>query len=381
MKVVVVGAGVIGTNIAYKLAQAGAQTVLVEAGTPGAGASATSYAWLNSNNVDHPQYHPLRVLGMAAYRHLATELGSGGWLHEIGNLHLAFTSGAAHALEAKVARKQAQGYPAELLSVGEMTRLEPTLGQLPDKPAAVAYYPAEGYVDTTTLIGDLLHAFRELGGTRVRVRANKLLRDASGHVTGVSTGDGDITADKVVVCTGSDTGLLRSAGVQLSLRGKVGASVITRPLPVRLCTLIHFPNLSVRPDGNGRIVIRSKDVDERVDTAMMTLDEASVCELAGRARSLLGLDGFDIGVEEVRVAFRPRPPDGFPIVGPVPGVPGAYLVCTHSGVTVGAIVGRLAARELLAGTDEPLLAAFRADRAITSAEDDFEAESPEPTVP
>jgi glycine/D-amino acid oxidase-like deaminating enzyme len=375
MKAVVVGAGVIGTNIAYKLAQSGAETVLVEAGTPGAGASATSYAWLNSNNVDHPQYHPLRVLGMAAYRDLTRELGSGAWLHEIGNVHVAFTDTAAEALRAKVARKQAQGYPAELLSAGEMTQVEPALAQLPEKPAAVAYYPAEGYVDTATLIGELLFAFRELGGTIIRARAEELLRDADGRVTGVRTSAGEITADEVVLCTGSTTDLLSGAGVRLSLRGDVGASVITGPLPVRLSSLIHFPDLSVRPDGNARMVLRSKDMDERVDTTTMSLDEAAVAELTARARALLGLDGIDIGIEEVRVSFRPRPPDGFPIVGPVPGIPGAYLVCTHSGVTVGAIVGRLVARELVAGTVEPLLAAFRADRAITPAEDDFEAES------
>lgn len=375
MKIVVIGAGVVGTNVAYKLAKAGAEVVLVESGTPGAKASATSYAWLNSNNVDHPQYHPLRVLGMAAYRDLAAEIGSDAWLHEVGNVHLAFADGAAENLRAKVARKQAQGYPAELLTADEMTDVEPALGQLPDKPAAVAYYPTEGYLDTTTLIGDLLHAFGKLGGSLLRARAEELVRDADGRVTGVRTSAGEVACDEVVLCTGSVSDLLAEAGVRLSLRGDVGASVITRPLPVRVTRLLHFPNLSVRPDGNGRIVIRANDIDAQVDTDRMVLPESAVADLVSRASALLPLDGIDVGVDEVRVAFRPRPPDGLPIVGPVPGVPGAYLVCTHSGVTVGAIVGRLVTRELVMGTDEPLLAAFRADRAITAAEDDYEAES------
>jgi glycine/D-amino acid oxidase-like deaminating enzyme len=375
MKIVVIGAGVIGTNIAYKLAKAGAEVVLVESGTPGAKASATSYAWLNSNNVEHPHYHSLRVLGMAAYHDLAAELGSDAWLHEIGNLHLAFTASAAETLVAKVARKQAKGYPAELLTADEMTELEPALSKLPDRPAAVAYYPTEGYLDTTTLIGRLLYAFGKLGGSLLRARAEALVRNAAGRVTGVRTSAGLIGCDEAVLCTGSVTDLLGEAGLRLSLRGDVGASVITRPLPISLSTLIHFPNLSVRPDGNGRIVIRAADVDKRVDTGNMTLDESAVTDLVGRATALLPLAGVDVAVDEVRVAFRPRPPDGFPIVGPVPAMPGAYLVCTHSGVTVGAIVGRLVARELVAGTDEPLLAEFRADRAITPAADDFESES------
>jgi glycine/D-amino acid oxidase-like deaminating enzyme len=375
MKAVVVGAGVVGSNIAHRLARSGAEVVLVDAGTPGAGATATSYAWLNSNNVDHPRYYALRVLGMSAYRDLARELGDGGWLHETGHVQVALTDQAAEALRAKVGRKQAQGYPAELVPPEHLGRVEPALTHLAGRIRAAAWYPDEGYVDTTSLIAGLLFAFRTAGGTVLRARAEALLEDAAGTVTGVRLDDGrELTADRVVLCTGASSDLLAGAGVALSLKGAVGVSVITSPLPVRLAGLIHFPDLSVRPDGNGRLVIRAKDIDALADGDKLTVGDAPVAELIRRARRLLPLDGLDVGVQEVRVAFRPLPPDGLPAVGPVPGLAGAYLVSCHSGVTLGAVLGRLVAAELLDGANHPLLDPFRVDRVLVAAEDDYEAE-------
>lgn len=166
-----------------------------------------------------------------------------------------------------------------------------------------------------------------------------------------------------MLCTGADTDLLDGTGLRLSARGPAGATVITAPVPVRLSGLIHFPDLTVRPDGGGRLLLHADDIDKRIDAGTMSLPGDAVAELTARARSLLRADAGDVSVAEVRVSCRPYPPDGFPVIGPVPGVSGAYLICTHSGVTLAAILARLAAREILGGADEPLLASFRAGRA------------------
>jgi glycine/D-amino acid oxidase-like deaminating enzyme len=49
-------------------------------------------------------------------------------------------------------------------------------------------------------------------------------------------------------------------------------------------------------------------------------------------------------------------------VGGLSGIPGYYEAVTHSGVTLGPLVGRLLAREILAGDVDPLIAPFRPDR-------------------
>ena len=358
LRIVVVGAGIIGSCLAYELARAGERVVLTDHGVPGGGASAASYAWLNSNSFDDPGYHALRVLGMSAYADLAAELGAGEWLHPTGCVRVAASGTDAKELRARVARKRAAGYPAQLLEPGQAARTEPALARLPAEPAALASFPAEGYVDTTTLIGCLLERFQALGGVVARARVTSLLGDGAG----VRTTDGDLAADRVAICAGADTSLLRDAGFELRARGPAGATVITAPVPVRMRGLVHFPGVTVRPDGGSRLLLHAVDVDERIEAGGTRLGDAAIGELTGRARAWLGLRADDLDVAEVRVSVRPHPPDGFPVTGPVPGAPGAYVVCTHSGVTLAAILARLVTAEIRTGEADPLLAPYRPGR-------------------
>jgi glycine/D-amino acid oxidase-like deaminating enzyme len=58
MDVVVVGAGVIGAAVAFRLAQAGARVAVLEsAARVGAGTSGRSFAWTNSNQKTPRPYH------------------------------------------------------------------------------------------------------------------------------------------------------------------------------------------------------------------------------------------------------------------------------------------------------------------------------------
>ncbi|MCL2584470.1 MAG: FAD-binding oxidoreductase [Streptosporangiales bacterium] len=358
MRSIVVGAGIVGSCLAYELARAGERVVLAESGAPGGGASAASYAWINSNNFDDPGYHALRVLGMSAYSGLAGALGTDEWLHATGCVRVAASDADGKELRERVARKRAAGYPAELLSAGQAARAEPALARMPREPSAIASFPAEGYIDTTTLIGCLLAEFRARGGVVTRARVTGL----RGGGTGVRTTEGDLAADRVIVCTGADTGLLRGAGFDLAARGPAGATVITAPVPVRMRGLVHFPGVTVRPDGGGRLLLHAVDVDGRLGPQDTELDSGAVAELTGRARTWLGLAAGDLEIAETRVSVRPHPPDGFPVVGPVPGVSGAYVVCTHSGVTLAAVLARLVASEIRSGEADPLLEAYRPGR-------------------
>ena len=75
-EMVVVGGGVIGASIAYRLAQAGVDVTLVERRFPGSGISGTSFSWVNSFDKKPPVYHQLNVRGIGEHWALAAELGS-----------------------------------------------------------------------------------------------------------------------------------------------------------------------------------------------------------------------------------------------------------------------------------------------------------------
>src|SRR5262249_62130928 len=84
--VIVVGAGSVGANVAYRLAERGARVTVLDAGGPGGGTSSASFAWTNSFNKTPRDYHDLNVASMEEHAALAKELGGGAWLHQDGGL-------------------------------------------------------------------------------------------------------------------------------------------------------------------------------------------------------------------------------------------------------------------------------------------------------
>ena len=73
-RVAIVGAGIIGACIAYRLAKAGAAVTLIDRDGPGAGASGKSFAWINANAPEPGFYNRFRQGAIAAWRRMETEV-------------------------------------------------------------------------------------------------------------------------------------------------------------------------------------------------------------------------------------------------------------------------------------------------------------------
>jgi len=86
IKTIVIGAGVMGASVAYRLAQAGAAVTVLEATRVGGGTSGISFAWTNAHNKPPKPYHDLNVAGMKAHAALADEFGATPWWHGGGSL-------------------------------------------------------------------------------------------------------------------------------------------------------------------------------------------------------------------------------------------------------------------------------------------------------
>jgi len=65
---------------------------------------------------------------------------------------------------------------------------------------------------------------------------------------------------------------------------------------------------------------------------------------------------------EHRVGVRPMPADRHTIAGRLPGFDNVWMLATHSGITLGPLLGRLIADEIVRGTPSAALAPFRPDR-------------------
>jgi glycine/D-amino acid oxidase-like deaminating enzyme len=111
----------------------------------------------------------------------------------------------------------------------------------------------------------------------------------------------------------------------------------------------------MRPSGAWRISISFNGTAPGVDptaTAGRVFDD--MCS------RLIGGDQLEL--EGYRIGYRPIPEDGFSIVGRAEGVPGLYIAVTHSGITLAPAIGEFAAKEVLDGAAEPLLAPYRLSR-------------------
>jgi glycine/D-amino acid oxidase-like deaminating enzyme len=362
-RVAVIGVGVLGACVGWNLSRQGAEVVLVDAGRPGEGVTDWSFSWVNaSNKTVRRSYFDLNVAGMAAHRELAATIGPDTWWYPSGHLRWA-DDPAAEARFLKTAELLGSwGYRVELSTGAEVRRrLEPALA-LPDE-VPVVLYPDEAWVHGRHLVGRLVGQAVAAGAElRSRTEVRDIGTAADGSVRSVTLSDGTTLAVDAVV-NAAGPGASRIAGLvarDLPMRREPGVVTRIACAPVPIHRAMHAPHIEIRPDGDGSMVLHSREIDALVDTGeedpaeLARLLHASVRQVVPRLA--------DSRVTRTRVAFRPIPADGFPSVGAVPSVPGYYEAVSHSGITLGPVLGRLLAAEILSGQSDELLADFRPER-------------------
>ncbi len=89
-----------------------------------------------------------------------------------------------------------------------------------------------------------------------------------GRIDGVRSSDGQtVRTDAVVNCAGPDAGEVAAlAGVDLPMRNTAGLLAYTAASPVAVGRVIHAPQIHLRPDGGGRLVLGNITADAAVST-------------------------------------------------------------------------------------------------------------------
>ena len=360
MKVAVIGAGIVGSSVAYRLSEGGAEVLLIDGAEPGSGTTSTSFAWINANNKLPRAYFELNVAGMGEHERLRDEIG-GDWLYSTGNLIWAVDKEQEN-LEKRVERLRSWSYAAEMLPVCTVSKeLEPD-ATFPDQDLQIAHFPEESWTDAPALTKTLVEAAGRNGAQK---RFGNAVRgiEVEGEGVALRLEDGDdIYVDVVVNAAGAKAAsVAEMVGRELPLDVFPGLLVRVAVPGEPLRHLMHTPRINVRPDGPGYVLLHHDSVDERLTDDFAGTEDPLCAELLERARLVLqALE--EAGVVEARFGMRPVPADGYSCVGALSAIPGYYEAVTHSGVTLGPLIGRLLAREILIGEVDPLIAPFRADR-------------------
>jgi sarcosine oxidase, subunit beta len=352
--VVVVGAGLFGTSIAFELARRDAgRVVLVERESPAAGDSGLSFSMVRCHYSNEVTAR-LAMRGVEVIRRWEQEVGTGesGYVRT-GYLLIADAERVASTRD-NVERLRAWGLETRFVSPQEIFELEPLLA--PDGIAGGAYEPDGGFADAQKMTLAWFAAGARLGvrallGCRVR---GLVVR--GGRVCGVETDAGAIDAPVVVNAAGAwGPELVRAAGLDLpvALR-RLQVAFVRQPADrpqARMTFSSMVTNLVFRPDRAGIAAVVAYQPSERLgsrDECRRELDpgyeEAIRTALQERLPAYARAEwvGGFAGAYDVT-------PDWNPLVGWAPAIDGLYLALGWSGhgFKLAPAVGEVVADEIV----------------------------------
>lgn len=378
-QIAVIGAGIIGLAVARSLAMSRHGVTIFERSHIGAGTSAITFAWVNANGKGPESYHRLNAQSMDEHVRLQQESGLDiQWLIQAGTYEWAETAKAQEQLHHRVQKLLQLGYPARLATHGELHAAVPEI-RLSPRAGDIWHFPSEMLVHPSLLLARLWSQARANGAV-LRTGSDVVDITEQHDKVSLSLADGrQWQGDNVVIATGRwSEDMVKCLGHSLAMidanrpdEVACGFLAYTNPLPVQLQANLISPEMNVRPDGGGRLILQALDLDNHANPALpAAIDGFIGQEMLRRLRRLFA-NTEPARIDRIAVGQRARPADGLPAVGFVTPLRRAYLVATHSGITLAPLLGRLVAEELTDGDRPAMLHDFAPDRLLDKTADDF----------
>ena len=353
LHIVVIGAGIMGTSLAYHLQRGQAQvTLLDKTHTPVDGATANSFGWITVNP-DSPQaYITLRQQAIPDWHRLDEELK--------GQLKLNWSGALTWRddpteTERMANRLMEAGYAVRLIDQPYIQRMEPHLKKVPFR---AMWAEDEGAIDPHLTLSGLITAARQAGVSCQLGNEVVSLRVSGSRLTGVLTAHGMISADMVVLANGVEaTALCQPLAVHLPLTNSPAILVgfhTARPFVNRI---VSSPSLELRAASPALTLCVEEYLDDSIENNPHAIARRSLDNIKAQWHH-----AESVALTSVRVGNRPIPADGLPIIGRISSIDGLYVSVMHAGVTLAAVVGRLIASELLSDHEEALLTFYRPGR-------------------
>ncbi|MEV7679193.1 glycine oxidase ThiO [Streptomyces sp. NPDC088341] len=376
--VLVIGGGIIGLVTAWRAAQRGLRTAVVDPG-PGGGAARVAAGMLAAVTELHHGEQLLLGLNLASaesYPEFVAELeeasGQKTGYRACGTLAVALDTDDRAELRELHALQQRSGLTSEWLTGRECRRLEPMLA-----PGVRGGLRVDGdhQIDPRRLASALLTACERAGVVFHRAWAERLsvVRD---RATGaVLDGGRALTADQVVVAAGSLSG--RLAGVPddvlppvRPVKGQVLRLTVPRPyapfLSRTVRAVVRGSQVYLVPRENGELVVGATSEELGWDT---TVTAGGVYELLRDAHELVpGIT--ELPLTETGAGLRPCSPDNAPLLGPT-ALPGLHLATGHhrNGVLLTPVTGDALAAALTTGELPDVARPFTARRFTSEPQD------------
>ena len=344
-QVVVIGGGAVGCSALYHLTQLGVtDVVLLERDELTSGstwhAAGNCPNFSTSWNLIKLQRHSTRLYG-----ELAQRVGYDINYHVTGSIRLAHTRDRVDEFRHVVSQARAQGIEFEMLSPAEIAVRHPFLQT--EGILAGLYDPYDGDIDPAQLTQALAKGARDAGAQIHRnTRVTSLARTASGEWR-IETNRGVIVAEKVINAAGYRGGEVAAmVGEYLPIVILSHQYMVTEDIPELVARgaarlpLVRDPDVSyyMRQERQGLILgpyewqatahwlngIPDESANQLFDDDTGRLEK--YIEAACARVPILG----KVGIKTVINGPIPYAPDGNPLIGPAPGLPGFYHCCAFT---------------------------------------------------
>lgn len=364
MRVVVLGAGVIGSAIAEAAAGRGVEVTVLDMRPPGQGASQASAGML-APYVEGRHREALLDLGVrsaALFPDFIARLTEASGLpisyQRSGTLEVALDPHETAALAEAKTWLDARHVAAEWLESRALHAFEPALS-----PSVVGglFIAAHALVGVSSLIAALVQSAKRFGAvfeTPVEAAAIHPGRDS----VDVRAGDRSYSADAVVIATGSWSRRVRVANVAAlpvrPVRGQLLHLVWTEPSRPR--RVVWGPRCYVVPLQADTVLVGATAEDAGFDEHATV---RGVRDLATALTELLPAAG-DARLERVRVGLRPALPDDLPAIGPLTRAPRVTVATGHyrNGVLLAPVTAEIVVRSLVDGVIDEAVRDLSPDR-------------------
>ena len=367
-QVVVIGGGSVGCSALYHLTQLGiTDAVLLERDELTAGstwhAAGNCPNFSTSWNLIKLQRHSTRL-----YSELAARVGYEINYHITGSVRLAHTADRVDEFRHVVSQARAQGIEFEMLTPAQITAHHPFL----ETHGIIAglYDPFDGDIDPAQMTQALAKGARDAGAQIHRnTRVTAITRTPSGEWR-VETNQGVITAQSVINAAGYRGGEVAAmVGEYLPMVTLSHQYLVTEDIPELVARgaarlpLVRDPDVSyyLRQERHGLILgpyewqarahwlqgIPDEFANQLFDDDTGRLEK--YIEAACERVPILAT----VGVKTVINGPIPYAPDGNPLIGPAPGLPGFFHCCAFTfGIAQAGGAGKMIAEWVAHGQPE-----------------------------
>lgn len=361
---VVVGAGMVGSAIAYGLTNTSRRVLMLDGEDTDLRAAKANFGlvWAHGKGYGDPEYHRLSIQACTLWPEFSKQLEADSGIsisyEQKGGLYFCLSDAelSERASRMKAWHEQTPELPitTHILERSDVERRFPSL-RLGKDVAGVSFGELDGQVNPLRLLAALQAGFQRKGGTLKNNSKVTSITMLPGGGFEVVTAGFKAYAPQVILSAGLGViELGKTVGLDVPLRPQRGQLLVTE----RVAPLLPIPASGLRQTSEGTVMIGV--TTEEVGFDLSTTTEGAVRMTKKALRILPDL----AGVRLVRhwSSLRVMTPDGHPVYAKSLSHPGIDVATCHSGVTLASFHAGIYAEAIAKGELPSNLSVFHHDR-------------------